>query len=304
MATFRTSPGRISRINRNNGYPAQCGLVFDETPELEESPIVEHSLLAAADLYPAGNTLEVFKSDLGAGVESLGYDPFGNYMVDVGLESGLLATEFAEFPLGGSGAFALQVSAAVSEHPALVLDGFPGVIFPSAISGDIYNAQVNTENIGNRQRTFIGDFAGEIEEDFAVSDGQFAFFPFPGKQVALGIAAQERSSQPTGISVDFEAITRDRFYVAPNQGNSGMGIENDFTFALEARSLRGNLANQGLHYVGRQTEFCFDRMVGQIVEFKPAINLGFAGHAVDLGAGGNANCKKGHDLFLFIGNQL
>lgn len=265
--TLGTLTAGVSRIHRNHGNADAARLVFDKTAELPESPIVQRSPLTAADIYPVTNALEVFNGNSVTGVECLGYDAFGNNVIDVSLVALLFAGEPTEFPLGHPAAIPLQVAATVAMDSSLLLHGRTGVTLSGTVCGKVDDSKVNTKNIGTFNRLGLLNLARDEENKLAMSvDSKFRFLPLAEKKFALGISARERNFTIAVHDFDLDNSFASRLDIATNQRKRGIASERNVAVPL---STRCNLADNRLDKIGWESESFLDFMVDGSIQFKP-----------------------------------
>src|SRR5436305_324167 len=144
-------------------------------------------------------------------------NPFGDHMIGVFLETGLLTRQFLEMPLGAFRATLLQALTQGMHTLSILLDNFTAEGLAFAIGSKVDDTQVNSEGIrgfiGRRGRNIKGDC--QVECPVAV---EHISLPFNGIHPRLLIA-----SHPEGN----EHATRERqegYSIQPLKGHHPLVI--------------------------------------------------------------------------------
>ena len=112
--TFVHPATRAARLRRVGGvdfdecHPGLLGLVGDERAELGERPRMHRGPLGLTKPYSRPDPVQLLDGDTAPGALRLGHDAFGNLVVDIGGEAGLLAASLLEQAACGAGFLGLQ----------------------------------------------------------------------------------------------------------------------------------------------------------------------------------------------------
>jgi hypothetical protein len=119
--------------------------------------------LGLAKPYPVTDPRQFFDGDTVPGAFSLGHDAFGDLVIDVGGEPGLLATALLQEPPRRAGFLGLQPFPQPHLPFPVAVESGTGRLLTGAGGGDVDDAHVNTEKAvsGLGQRGF-GCFDGGV----------------------------------------------------------------------------------------------------------------------------------------------
>src|ERR1035441_2289584 len=96
MLTAATFTGRITRVHPDQFDPCERRFIFQEQPQLRESPTMQNGTLPAPNFYPLSNTTEVLNGNTAPGAFSVGNDLLRYYVVHVAGETLFLARQFPQ----------------------------------------------------------------------------------------------------------------------------------------------------------------------------------------------------------------
>lgn len=159
MTATGACPGGIARVNRDDQHAFGESLIRDEHAQLKERPTFHAIALAVSDRYPVGDAAEVFDPDGPTGALSLIHNRSTDLMVPILPETGFVATDFAEMPLGALAPARLERFA---NTPVAITGRFNAIaaeVLTVGVGSQIDNSQVNTESFsrGNKGRRFVDD---------------------------------------------------------------------------------------------------------------------------------------------------
>jgi hypothetical protein len=142
MTTDRAGATRVGWIHEDDRYPGFRGLVDNELPQLSERPVVQAGPLAAPGFYPVADTPEVFQGDAAAEPLRLGYNSFGDPVVDIPLVSLLASGDLPEFPTGRPRTPLLQARPSVDVNPPFFFDRLTAVGLRLAVREHVHRPEV------------------------------------------------------------------------------------------------------------------------------------------------------------------
>ena len=179
----------IARIDQDDWESFHLCLVRDEGSQLMESPVVQSCPLALLNLDPVANALKVFESDRAPAAFGVGDECFTNDVVRVFLEPGLLPGGLLQGALGGSRSNLLQGATALTLTAPDLLNSFPAVIRPVAISCDVDDAEIDAEYICRFDKGGLVEVADGGEIELATNEHQVDFALAMGQKRPLSLAA-------------------------------------------------------------------------------------------------------------------
>lgn len=191
MTAFRTRLAGVPRVHRDHGDTGSPRLVTDERSELRERPARKPiSCLSAPNGNPVADTLEILQRDAASGALGLGDDCLRDPVVLMAAKSGFLLGDPFQFLLRPFGSLLLEsLSLEVVLAPD-IFDRLAAVLGPVAISGDIGDAQVNSEEIGDRHWGCVRNVHGDDEEPLAVLPQHEIGLP-PGQRHAFTLVTSQ-----------------------------------------------------------------------------------------------------------------
>lgn len=96
MATLRTLPRAIARINFNQRHACDHGLVGQECFKLQKRPRVQNCSLLLPNLYPLANAAEILNGDTAPGAFSCSNDQLRYYVIRVRGKALFFARKFVQ----------------------------------------------------------------------------------------------------------------------------------------------------------------------------------------------------------------
>ena len=297
MTALRTATTGILWSNRHDGYAKSFRLVFNERSQLEESPVVEHCSLAAADIYPATNAFKVFNCDNAAGVERLSNDPFRDDVIDVRLKSRLLPFDSAELSFRRTSSFLLKIATAVNECASNFLHLLSRVCLATAISGDVHDTEIDADDIRSRKWKWFGNNTCKVQKPLPATILQVATAPcvFEKFEVLRGTKKRKFKSPVGNFQAD--TLRSARFNVAANHRDGRIRPNARVGRLLESRCY---LTNEGLDKISRKTCISTNDVIGDPVYIKPPRHFVLVGNRSDLFPGRSYRVDKMAQQSVFI----
>src|SRR5262245_61865712 len=164
MIAFWTSPTRITRVYRLHFHSGQRRLVFYVPSQLRECPLTHAISLLLPEPCPVSDAFEVFDGHPSTGVCSFSNDLLCNRMVGVRFKASLSTGDRFQFTFGVHRPFAAtfllcRFSLKRSSHFFIMLPCSLDIIahmhLAVTINGQIYDAEINSDEIGRRYRRDI-----------------------------------------------------------------------------------------------------------------------------------------------------
>ena len=306
VATDRARARRIPGINQHHRDADQLRFVADLGLQIVKRPIRMSCPLFAPNRDPVPYALQILQGDTSTAALRFLHDLFADAVVCVPLVTLLLAAHFAQFTLGGSGAFALQVPTTMPLFAALFLNGLAAVGFAVAVHGQIDNAEVYAKHVIDIGRFPRFDFAGNHQVEHAGNVAQIRLTPFAIQQLALAFTARLRHPlsprhcpDAHGLLGGFQA--QDAAVV----GECTTQIKNSLDFLVPLVGLR-DLANCPDGYLSGQAVLRPNGLIRHLVQCKLAKNLFRPGHIADLVTSSvcRLKCFEQHCMLVGRGQQF
>jgi hypothetical protein len=216
MTARRTRPRRVPGIDCHDFDADQTGLVFDEVPELVKRPSRYAGSLLLVKPLPVADALEVFQGDPASGVFSLGDELLAQDMVDITPESSFLPVLTGLGPPYILGPLALPFACSgglvepVSPFGVSFSDGIdcgPTVLLAVAVREDIIDPEIDTDEIGSRDRRSFGDIDRHQQEPLAVlPQDQIALSFGPAESLGLILPHEKRDYDPPLERADADPV--------------------------------------------------------------------------------------------------
>lgn len=263
---YRTGTRRVTRVNRNDAHPVECGLVLDLLPKVKERPVSVTRPLLASEPLPVADTSQIFDCNSTSGAMRFRHDTLTDAVVNVLLVKSLLVGDLLELALRSPRAFSLQVSPAVGIPAALAFDLLSAVYFTVAVYGKVYNAKIDTEIPVNVFRVRCFHFTGNEQVERSLDEAQVSLSPASFKKDALTLAAQVRHTLTTPKSPDTYGLL------------CGFEAENTVVVRESATQLErspssliylvgvGHLPDGAHRHLGRQVVTFANRAVGKVMQ--------------------------------------
>src|SRR5262245_18330168 len=165
MIAFWTSPTRITRVYRLHFHSGQRRLVFYVPSQLRECPLTHAISLLLPEPCPVSDAFKVFDCHSSSGVCSFRNNLLCNRMVGIRLKASLPTRDRFQFTIGVQWPFAAtfllcRFSLKRSFHFSIMLSCSFDIIslmrLAVAVNGQIYNAEIHSDEIGRRLRRHIG----------------------------------------------------------------------------------------------------------------------------------------------------
>lgn len=196
-ATDGTFPTGIARVNRAHRNACPPRLVNDKALELEERPVSMSCSLPTPYSCPRPNPCEFFQGNRPLRVMRLLHDVLRNRVVDVLLETGLLALDLAQLTARRLRALALQVAPPMGIDATIALNRLTTVCLAIRVRGKVDNAKINAKYVLYVNRVGVSYFTGSGKKETASKQDQVAFAHAGLQQLALPVAAHKRDIQAT-----------------------------------------------------------------------------------------------------------
>ena len=189
VATLVTGAAGVTRIDGDQRYTGEPGLVLQKQSELRKRPGVENCSLPAPNRYPFADAIQFFNGNAASGAFSAGNDLLGYHMVRVRGEALLFSRKGFKPTLGGAGLFLLQFG---SQSPVPVSDRLnmrTGVALPVRITRNIGNSKINSKEVIRTNRSALGkvDCAEQIKLILPVHQIRLPFDPVEPLLLVLAI---------------------------------------------------------------------------------------------------------------------
>jgi hypothetical protein len=143
-----TDVGGPSWIDQEHWNTSQDCFVFDEIPQLPESPRIMLSALSLSYSGLVSDSCQVFEGDSSTSVFGFRHDSLGDYVVDVGCESSFFSRESIQMSLGTSGTATLEITPEFCMLGTNGIDLLACMGFPITISSDVDDSKVNPKSTG------------------------------------------------------------------------------------------------------------------------------------------------------------
>src|SRR5262245_21103965 len=305
MIAFRTSPARVTRVYSLHFHSGQRRLVLDISPQLRKSPLTHPISLLLPEPCPVSDAFKVFDGHSSSGVCSFRNDPLCNPMVCIRFKSSLSTRESFQFSFGvqwpKACAFLLcRFSLKRSFHFFIMLSCSFYIIaqmrLAVAVNGEIYHAEIHTDEIGRRLRRHIGRLNGHKQKPLAVlALYQVALAVFSVESLGLILAHDNRND-----SSAFERQQRNT--VNSFESHQALVIRNAGVFP-EARAYGfvsavgfADLGDAADGHLGRDAEIIAQLVVVELLKFDLVGSLEAESFACEPISGGVEGSHRGGKL--------
>ena len=147
VATLLASSRSTSGVEEKNGNAKSSGFVCNLGNQISERPVTVSCPLSACDLC-LSDVAQIFQSNRPSSVVRLLHNTFGNTVIGVFLIPRLTTGDFPEFPFCRAGLFSLKIFSAVNVPSPLIFNLFTRERLAIAIHGEINDANIYAQNIG------------------------------------------------------------------------------------------------------------------------------------------------------------
>src|SRR5262245_33109671 len=191
MIAFWASLARVTRIYRLHFHTGKRSLVFNIPSQLRKCPLTHAISLLLPEPCPVSDALKLFDGYSSTGVCSFRNDLLGNRMVGIRFKSSLSTRERFQFSFGVQWPFAAsfllcRFSLKRSFHFFIMLSRSLDIIalmhLAVAINGQIYDAEIHSDEIGRSYRLAIRSLNAHKQKPSAV---------FPPVEIALAVFSVE-----------------------------------------------------------------------------------------------------------------
>src|SRR5215475_3315959 len=220
MIAFWTSSARVTGVYRLHFHSGQRSLVFYIPPQLRKCPFTHAISLLLPEPGPVSDAFKVFDGYSSTGVCSFRNDLLCNRMVGIRFKSSLSTRERFQFTSGVQWPFAAsfllgRLSLKRSFHFFIMLSRSLDVIahmrLAVAINGQIYNAEIHSDEIGRGYRLAIRSLNRHEQKPLAV---------LAPEEIALAVFSVE----PLGLVLAHDYWNFDPAFERP-QGDSINSLE-------------------------------------------------------------------------------
>jgi len=206
MIAFWASLARVSRIYRLHFHTGKRRLVFYMPSQLRKCPLTHAISLLLPEPCPASDALKFFDGYSSTGVCSFRNDLLCNRMVGIRFKSSLSTRDRFQFTFGVQWPFAAsfllcRFSLKRSFHFFIMLSRSLDIIalmhLAVAINGQIYNAEIHSDEIGRSYRLTIRSLNTHKQKPLAVlAPDQIALAVFSVESLGLALAHHDRNEGP------------------------------------------------------------------------------------------------------------
>src|SRR5882672_8945295 len=206
IIAFRTSSARVTGVYRLHVHSSKRCLVFYIPPQLRKCPFTHAISLLLPEPCPVSDAFEVFDGYSSTGVCSFRNDLLCNRMVGIRFKASLSTRERFQFTFSIQWPFAAsfllsRFSLKRSFHFSIMLSCSPDIIalmhLAIAVNGQIYDAEIHSDEIGRRRRRDIGNLNGHQQKPLAVLTlYQIALAVFSVESFGLVLAHDDRNDGP------------------------------------------------------------------------------------------------------------
>lgn len=211
MSTLRALLTGMFRVNLKQANAKHGSLVCQELLELKESPVGMPRPLSFSN-RSGSDAFEILNGNRGPKCLSLLDDVFADYMVGVALKSFLSARQFSQMSFRRLRTFLLQCFTKPVITLACVLYLFAGECLAFGIGGDVYNTQVNSENLVGFKWSGIVNLTSGEQVEVSPVENQVTFAALMFQQMRLTFSANEVDALPStrGPDIDRRIIEIER----------------------------------------------------------------------------------------------
>lgn len=206
MPTLRTFPAGVARVYKDNRHTSQTRLVLDKLAKLVESPVCVSCPLPAPKPEPSTNAHQVFEGNPASGALRFLHDALADAVIGIGLKTPLLARQLAQLSLGRTGAFALQVAAAVREFTAIIFNRRAIVGLTLTVGGDVNNTQVYAEELAHVACGRLFHFTSLEKVELTAPVDQIRLALHKGQQGKLMFSRDKRDGLPPADRPDAHGL--------------------------------------------------------------------------------------------------
>ena len=286
-----TSAAGVARIHQNHGYPSQPSLVIYERTELIETPVSKSCSLTAAGRNPITNTTQVFEGDTARGAFSRLHDGFGDAVVRVFLKPGLLTSDPLELACRGTSVLALEIAPAVGVDAAVEFDLSARIDVAIGVSGDVYDAKVHSQEVGNLACRWFLDFADHVEVEAPAVVDQVNLALAVWEKAPLIVAADERHDLTPAQRPEGHGIGRLETDNAVIVGDGPGWAEGSLCLAVEFVGI-GDFGDAADDHLSRQLKPSFQVEVDKFLECKLVERPSIPGDSARVVSGGVGSFQR------------
>jgi hypothetical protein len=181
VSTLAASPGGVARVNLDQRYSAQLGLVSKKLAKLGECPTMQPCPLPLSGPYPRTDAGEFFNGNRPIRAFRGLDDALGNYVIRVAGEIRLAFCSLLQQSFGRLGSLALEFAKQGAVAVSHFVQAAAGILSPVRVNGNLDDAQVHAQNIDRLNLLIFGHLDGDIQEPFSPAQDQVCFSVRVGK---------------------------------------------------------------------------------------------------------------------------
>ena len=208
MATLKTSPGRVSRIDRDQYNAGQCSLVRQKQPKLRECPTaMPRSLRSAKPVFCASSDAgEFFNGYSSPSAVSFGNDPFGDAMIHVGTKPTFAPAMATDGPVNRPDPlpFSLPRPAGTAKTTTMfcpagadLIDLGIVVVLPVRVGGNVGNSKIDAHETVDGALFNVGKIDAHKKIEPTVTVNQVRFTTVELEKLSLLLATNKRDCLAT-----------------------------------------------------------------------------------------------------------
>src|SRR5262249_32987938 len=309
MIAFWASLARVTRVYRLHFHAGKRRLVFYIPSQLRKCPLTHAISLLLPEPCPVSDALKIFDGYSSTGACSFRNDLLGNRMVGIRFKSSLSTRDRFQFTSGVQRPFAAsfllcRFSLKRSFHFFIMLsrslDIIPHMHLAVTINGQIYDAEIHSDEIGRSSRLAIRSLNGHEQNPFAVlAPEEIALAVFSVESLGLVFAHDDRNFDPAFESQQGDSINSLERHHALVVRDAGVFLEaraNGFVPAVGF----ADLSNAADGHLSPESEVIAQLAVVELLKFDLVSGLEEKGFACEPVGGGVESPHSGGKLFGLI----
>src|SRR5262245_20967705 len=276
MVAFRTSSARVTGVYRLHFHSGERRLVFYISPQLRKCPFTHAVSLLLPEPCPISDAFKVFDGYSSTGVCSLRNELLCNRMVGIRFKASLSTRERFQFTLGVQWPFAAafplcRFSLKRSLHLYIMLTCSLDIIahmhLAVAVNCEIYDAEIDSDEIGRRLRRDIGCFNCHQQKPLAVlALYQIALAVFSIESFGLVLAHDDRNNGPAFERQQGDTVNSLEGHKALVIRDTGVFLES-WAYGFISAVGFANLGYATYCHLGRDSEVIAQLVVVELLKF-------------------------------------